>query len=138
MNREMILRVADAIEAAAKPDAKPSIGFNMESFVNEAASEFEPDQTGHQCGTTACIAGWAMHLSGDDLSRVEYLTSNGCIRRGAAILGLDFDDADDLFTVCDDSLSLEEITPSQAVSVLRHLAETGDVDWSIAERGVVA
>jgi len=137
MNREMILRVADAIEAAAKPEAKPEIGFNMGSFYSDDA--YEEDRTGHACGTTACIAGWAMSLEGVPLKSIEVMPFETAVRLGAEVLGIDdLEIAGELFSTSDPRLDLDRITPSQAVSVLRHLAGTGDVDWSIAERGVVA
>jgi len=60
MNRENILRVADAIEQHSIPD----LGFNMNQMLGEAAPH-NPDQTGRSCGTVACIAGWAAYLYAD-------------------------------------------------------------------------
>ena len=53
MNKENILKVADAIEQHSIPD----LGFNMSIWVG-IGSLYE-DKSGHKCGTVGCIAGWA-------------------------------------------------------------------------------
>jgi len=128
MNRENILAVADAIEAAARPEAKPEIGFNMARYF-----AFLPDQTGHGCRTTACIAGWAL-LVRDGATRATVLDAGTVQTEARDWLG--FSDEDDfaaqsLFGVGNGDEANGAITPAHAVAVLRHLAETGGVDWSV-------
>jgi len=126
MNREMILKVADAIEAAAKPEAKPTLGFNMGDWV----SNRHYDVSGHFCGTTACIAGWTLAVSGQELSAEDSAQYLGIRNEAEAILGLSCDKAEDLFVNYPD---FSDPTPSQAAAVLRHLAETGEVNWSLSK-----
>lgn len=128
MNRENILAVADAIEKHSIPD----LGFNMAAFY-DTADEIGPDMSGHRCGTTACIAGWAVAVRDGGLpplgsvneAIIDYVAS------AVSFLGLGPDKYGDiprdLMLITDPA-----ITPSQAVSVLRHLAETGEVDWNRA------
>lgn len=119
MNREMILKVADAIETAGAPEAQPALGFNMGDWISNQLI----DNSGHDCGTTACIAGWAVSVSGRDVANY-----NGEIRSDAEhILGLDYDTAEELFV---NYPIFSSPSPSQAAEVLRRLAETGVVDWS--------
>jgi hypothetical protein len=53
MRKDALLYVADAIEKHTVPD----LGFNMGAFMS--SDHLEVDLSGHDCGTTACIAGWA-------------------------------------------------------------------------------
>ena len=122
MNRENILAVADAIEKHSIPD----LGFNMAGFHAEGWE----DLSQHNCGTTACIGGYAtILLNGGG----EYRTiPDGKI---ADWLGVPIETAEALFYATGVDYGpqwFEKVTPSQAVSVLRHLAETGEVDWDRA------
>jgi len=140
MNRENILAVADAIEKHSIPD----LGFNMGWLISASdGRSYKADRSGKGCGTVACIAGHA------------YALQHGVMRlpaeqhhfdQQADWLGLSKSEARELFfagSVCeiqraadggwvDAKAELTTITPSQAVSVLRHLAETGEVDWDRA------
>ena len=111
MNVENILKVADAIEQHSIPD----LGFNM-SVWKEAASPWRRDMSGHNCRTVACIAGWTVALFPDD--------------DAADALGMDDDRADLLFYPRG-WINGSAFPSSRAVAVLRHLAATGEVDWSI-------
>ncbi len=54
MKAKNMLAVADAIEKATTAK-KVAVGFNMGDWKSTTAT----DQTGHNCGTTACIVGGA-------------------------------------------------------------------------------
>ena len=126
MNKENILKVADGIEKHSVPD----LGFNMRFFCIELAeiddgNEGVADHSGHDCGTVACIAGWsnAIRTGG----RPEEIDPD----EEAEWLGLSQGRADALFFP---HLPREEwaaISQDQAIRTLRHLAETGEVDWSV-------
>lgn len=129
MNVENILKVADAIEQHSIPD----LGFNMSGYI---ARRGVRDQSGHNCQTTACIAGYAAVLSGavkpDEVDADAH-------EPGAAFLGLAGEAADSLFFARNHpqyrsrgSRLWERITAPEAIAVLRHLAATGEVDWSIS------
>ena len=124
MNRENILKVADAIEKHSIPD----LGFNMTMWIDRHPFPGQ-DISGHNCGTTACIAGWAAAVSIGASEAENLNTVSVSVRRVARdYLGLSDDEALWLF----EGFSTGEEKPSQAVSVLRHLAETGKVDWERA------
>lgn len=119
MNKDNILKVADAIEQHSIPD----LGFNMDFFSSPRShgSAIKADHSGHDCGTVACIAGWAVQVG--DLPRT--------FAAARQYLGIDDDLGDDLFYGDSDDLVLADIAVPQAVAVLRYLAETGEVDWSV-------
>lgn len=127
MNRENILKVADAIAQ----HSIPNLGFNM-AWIYAEANLYNPDQSGTNCGTTACIAGWAYAV--EHGGRIPDLPEEVEIKAADAaskFMGLPPRKSDDLFYPFGHKERLA-IEPSQAVAVLRHLAETGEVDWSIA------
>jgi hypothetical protein len=77
------------------------------------------------CGTTACIAGYALFLF---TPNVPWGGMGGISTFAGEVLGLGPSDASDLFTpvshiTCSD--------PSKAARVLTHLIETGEVDWHV-------
>lgn len=117
-----LLALADAIEAAEL--AKEGIGFNMRWYYSTGNARVK-DQTGHRCGTVACIAGWASLL--DD----EHITDVGAIRRRAQdILELDDDEASCLFTgAFSDNCELQTITTKCVVAAIRDFANTGVITW---------
>jgi len=117
VNVENILKVADAIEKHSIPD----LGFNM-SYAFDAVGP-EDDRSGHSCGTVACIGGWTNVV----------LAKSGNLPIAAAQRRLELTDrqADALFYPLGYWRVDNDYTPSQAVAVLRHLAATGEVDWTI-------
>lgn len=135
MNKRTILKVAKAIETAAKrKEGLRGVGFNMDSYIADA-DEVRCDHV-DSCGTVSCIAGWTCLVAGglndaDSLREIEATQSVYAIpRRAAEILGIDFETRYDLFTP-HGAGPWASITPAHAVAVLRHLAETGVVDWSV-------
>lgn len=126
MNVENILAVADAIEAACAPEAKPEIGFNMSLFCGPAETAGREDRTGHHCGTVGCIVGWANFVA--HRPRATWKSED----HAAAFLGLEFAEADDLFFPSGFAIETwGEISAEHTVAVLRHLAATGEVNWTV-------
>lgn len=83
----------------------------------------------NDCGTAACICGWANVVFGeaetDDMDAARNL------------LGLDYEAGHDLFMPevwMSDDTHAWSATPADAAQVLTHLIETGEVDWSVARR----
>lgn len=112
MNNERILALADLIEQQPHTTPGAPSGFSMASYQ-------------HHCGTPACLAGWTVHTFCDGLDGLD----NGLIRALARDrLGLSDGVADDLF-IYTDGLPLDAITPPHAAFTLRHLADSGEVDW---------
>lgn len=95
-----------------------------------------------ECGTVACLAGWTVELNkslfGDWLERSDI--------KGAARLVLQLSqlEANRLFVPIEASIlrhpnhpgavlgDLNDVTTEQAVKVLDHLLETGEVDWRVS------
>ena len=112
MNVENILKVADAIEQHSIPD----LGFNMRRWRFRFRNGIN-DKSGHHCKTCACIGGWT-----------EALFPGVAAHKSLGLLSLK---VHALFYP-DAAPRAYDATPSQAAAVLRHLAATGEVDWSIA------
>jgi hypothetical protein len=122
MNKERILKLADIIEKQPHTTPQQPDGFTMSNWT-------------HDCGTPACICGWANHELNKETSSDIWL---GDDRVAAEWLGLDIDTAGSLFEPSRERDSnpwatdwWDEITPAHAAAVLRNLAETGKVDWSV-------
>ena len=123
MNKERLLDVADMIEN----DRLPHVVFDMNQWTKHRPS-INPE-----CGTAACIAGYALCAAyGNREAKKRFNSHIGWIaaqRKARRILGLSPYEATKLFSP---SRNLRAITREQAVKVLRHAAETGEIDWSIA------
>ncbi len=115
MNAERILKLADVIEAAphemyrSGSDDSLLCGFNMGKW---------------HCGSVGCIGGWAHQLFVQK-STADY--DGG--ERARIALGLTPSVASELFLPT--NTRLDDILPSQAAAVLRNLAATGKVNWSV-------
>jgi len=128
MNKERILALADLIEAQPHTDVDSKHGFNMNSIL-------------HLCGTPCCIAGWAVWEAQGRPERVDrYKYETGLEIPAAEYLEMPLDPqhycgpAMQLFYPVDDDINdrnYKDLQPVEAAKVLRHLAETGEVDWSI-------
>lgn len=132
MNKKRILKLADVIETEA---GQHGLGFNMDTYLNSV----DKDISGHNCGTVACIAGWTTFLfdprgrlrsparaSKDAIAANNSSTRTGDFHNTAGdILGLTEIEANELFLPS----AFDDPTPAQAAKVLRHLAETGEVEW---------
>lgn len=101
------ISATDAITSLKKP------GFNMAIWDAKDSEE-------SACGTVCCIGGWASRIF-----RSEHNDSDV-----GELFNLDDREANRLFYP---DLSWTAITVPQAVAVLRHLAKTGNVDWSVAK-----
>ena len=128
MNKAALLYVADAIEKHAIAD----LGFNMSDWVAKATSDY-PDLSGHACGTTACIAGFAVALlDRHGEPRAKPLTNKQLLARldtvgdlqelAAQTLGLSYDESGGLFGFQGSHSSMDHVTPAEAIAELRRLA----------------
>jgi hypothetical protein len=133
MNREVINAVADAI--ARSELTKSGFGFNMAAYWAESGLD---DHTGHGCGTVGCIAGWTAMMFDADGNRLPQRSAGECgpladaPTDAAQAMGLSPAAAAELFLAS--GVDLRSVTNCEAVAVLRHLAETGMVDWRVACR----
>lgn len=110
MNVERIRQLADIIEKQPHTTVDAPSGFHMEAVL-------------HECRTPCCIAGWANHTFGGRESATTY--------DAAKHLGISEDERERLFFARGTRLSFDAITPAHAAAVLRNLADTGTVDWSV-------
>lgn len=130
MNRPLIQKIIDVLEGRLVTNEK--LGFNMDSFVDG----YEAMEGGNgPCGTSACIAGWAVALGSEKVKVVRdlvVLNSAEPIEEEAVdLLSMPFHDAHRLFYP-DTGVLWGDITRKQAANVLKHLLKTGAVDWSVA------
>ncbi|MBN7759747.1 hypothetical protein JYP52_01245 [Nitratireductor aquibiodomus] len=123
--------------------AETETGFNM-MYYNRALdhSYMQVDtHVEHECGTVCCIAGWAaMYLQEGDQPLRETPAKRELHhlprRKAREILGLTEHQTRQLFEPMDHDdpapdLDWYSVTPKQAAKVLRHLAATSVVDWTI-------
>ena len=128
MNVENILKVADAIEQHSIPD----LGFNLAWWFSPEGRPSD-DRSGHGCGTTACIAGWAVAVRDGGVPH-DRPGSFDWLNEAGDFMGLPSPDVEEVYDPTRAALMLtldETVTPVRAAAVLRHLAATGEVDWSI-------
>ena len=121
MNKTNLLRVADAIE---KHEIEGLV-FNMNLWIRAMSP----------CGTAACIGGTAdvLRLGSILAARKRALVVDGEYETGAW-LGLDNVSADELFFSCPTTCTdFTDVTPQQAVNVLRYAAEHDVIDWDAAQ-----
>lgn len=129
MNKDRLRRVADAIENAEL--ASKGIGFNMFRYISRVRDGLSIDQTGRDCSTVACIAGWAAILNGP----TNILMGSGDLANQAqAWLELSDDEALILFVGAENVMPLISVSTAHAVAVLRHAADTGEISIDAWER----
>lgn len=118
MNKELLLRVADAIEHESE------LGFDMTHFRHNSYNlAYEYSEAG--CKTTACIAGHAVFIHSPALFRKS--TTN--IER-VALKVLD---------MCNDPRAEKlffhnRVSRKEAAEVIRHLVKTDEVEWNPLKR----
>lgn len=105
----------------------PPERFNMNYWAAYVENEDDVEnivEVLHNCGTVACIGGWTNAIFGDETESTY---------DAAKHLGLSDRTAHSLFYPWGISKSFDEITIDEAIQVLDHLIETGEVDWSIVQ-----
>lgn len=134
MNIANILKLAEVLE---REDTQKHFDLNNWAFNNYRFESFAlvpyNEETLHKCGTVACIAGWGKAV-------FEPTTQDSPYEVGIRALDLDALQANELFTPVSDEWDVEvpedcyvyDATARGAAKVLRHLAATGEVDWSKA------
>ncbi|TPL66573.1 hypothetical protein [Mesorhizobium sp. B2-4-1] len=119
--------------------SKHQRGFNMGSYMGRK-DPGESTNVGFQCNSTACIAGWACLVLGENgeiRSTPRSTREIGWYEEFAGdLLNLDAATRLALFEPMNSSMVADyvdwyKVTPRQAAKVLRHLAKTGEADWSL-------
>ena len=136
MNVKNVLKLADRIECLE----------NTTKFAKHGrpaqAGTFSMRNISHTCGLPACISGWAFHLAVEEFHATPPKDQHKCNLNGSGWLGFDeYKDREilkNLFVpryheahTWDKPGETGYISSKRAAAVLRHLAETGEVDWSI-------
>ena len=120
MDVQRILEFADLLD-----QLDPSV-FKMDAWLDDDVWLYGGPVT---CNTTACIAGHAVFMFGSKADYCNFMEKPSSAEGiGQRLLGLTESQANDLFQ---DYPAYGGIMPSQAARVLRHLAQTDEVDWKI-------
>ncbi len=122
MNKDRILELADRIE---KMPLLADVRRSNDSGIEVSAPEIfdmEHWRSRTDCGSIACVGGWATIMFGNPDKYYSDVASG-------ELLGLDWSDAQMLFYPTQSTWY--RIAPARAAAVLRNLAATGLVDWSI-------
>lgn len=111
------------IETLRNPPAESHMGFNMRDWFVPAHEG--PSHVDYECNSVACIAGWCAYIAKADLSEsdIPEVAMNW--------LEITVEQSCELFTpqAVED---YEAVTIEDAIRVIEHLRDTGEVDWSIA------
>lgn len=129
MNVERVRELATAIRTASLVER--DVGFNMSVF-NETIERADcADMTGHNCGTVACVAGWAALMWAEE----ELTEDDDYINFLSNTLDVSFEMAENIATpdVSDGTLDYSVITTDQAADMLERLADTGEVKWNLLQ-----
>ena len=149
MNKDLIQDIIDTIKATPEH-------FDMSSFIHADRSTSDLDAVNRlkigQCGTTACIAGWAVTIAGIPIVSKDD-TPFSFDEVAADLMGLDYQTQgrplffamgkeDTEVPHSPDTLhrrvvernargtwTMPDITPQEAVRVLEILRDEGVVDW---------
>lgn len=130
MNRENIQKVRDRI-ASLPPERFDMAGvFMRDGDLSGPGCDGAPATPGEfmeACGTAACIAGWTLAVLSP--------AGDACpsLKQARGLLGLGLATSHSLFIP--DDFCTRRYTPDEAVRVLDHLLETGEVDWERAKAG---
>ena len=141
MNTKRILAVADAIERTnhsfhmskwlqSDTGASHMLGIAATHGIDALVADAE------RCHTSACLAGWAVLLYGDDRPGLPFKTT---YEYGRELLDLTDQQARKLFQPTpfnrpgerEISCHYNDVTPAYAARVLRQFAHTGEVNWMI-------
>ncbi|MEL6411697.1 MAG: hypothetical protein AAFQ38_14970 [Pseudomonadota bacterium] len=119
MNKERILEAADKF--AELPDENPEngLGFDMRSYLDV----FQQGDLKHGCGAVCCITGWVQFWDGN---RFDWTSRNL-----AEHWGISHEDAWRIAHP-NPERCYKDARPRHAEALLRHFAETGEVDWPLA------
>lgn len=125
MNVDNIRRLAARLR---EPDAAAHFDLSDWISVQDDGIDMTLGQAINNCGTVACIAGWACVLANPELSVSDADEPAGFNIMDTArdFLGLDPFEAHSLFVPTG---HVYAATAAQAADVLDHLAETGEVVW---------
>lgn len=106
--------------------------FNMGEWIlpGSGANEKTPlSALATHCGTVACIAGWAAIIAQPETAWLEVWER----KVAKDFLDLTDEQAAELFVPRSSLVRYDGVTPLMAAAVVDYLADTGEVDWSVAQ-----
>ena len=111
--------------------------YQLADFIEQHTElEFNQSQDNNpMCGSPGCIAGFAQAMENTNKSwwrymdLMDFLDLNETIAQCIYEAGYCSTDNNGEFEIIYNTRALSDITREQAVRTLRHLAETGDVNW---------
>ena len=105
------------------------VGFAMSDWINVYASE-----KGHECGTTACIAGFA-YMLGEGKGMNSEVAKFGKFadynKHLGKFIGVD-GSPEGIFLIRSITMYRPSVRPRHVVSLLERFLETGKIDWDLA------
>lgn len=117
--RDRVIQLRDFLETL------PPEKFTMRRYFTGPGGVTIVPSSFNECGTAACIAGWAILQFGDDDRKSHRSVAGG-------LLGLSDEQAIALFDPEGNDgteAALNHFTRARAVAVLDHYLETGKIDW---------
>lgn len=130
MNKRRIMTLIGAVlngtvakNAALHPAVKKGlhVGFNLSPYVSSTYPDI-PDQSGHGCGTVACLAGHAALRWADDDGSPDFFHE---------LLDIPPKDALALMNAVGSKRIPAKITAKRAAAVLYYYMQTGVVNWNL-------
>lgn len=122
MNVDNVRKLIEHLEGEAKI---PGVidRFDLGVYVGDSWA------SGTHCETVGCIAGHAIALLDPD----QFNNDGDCgvFSEAMGLLGLTCKDAVALFEPDSGRVHYDRVTAQVAAKVLRHLLDTGEVDWSV-------
>ncbi len=126
MNKERILALAKDFEKGTLPEFEGKCPhFDMADWFYVPGTCVEPNI----CGTTMCLAGAAVLKFQSEVITLENWEVVDYFERAQVLLDLTAPEAVQLFTP--GNIYSHTRDTSYAAKVLRHLAETGEVNWHL-------
>ena len=120
------------IKAKDCGDAIDEDGGPEEAYGRVEIAKIELNDKIDYCGSSGCIAGWAILILGDGPPGIRQVSEYA-----QELLGLEDREASQLFTPGTDQIHREmqykDITAGMSADVLTNLAATGNVDWRIVD-----
>jgi hypothetical protein len=140
VHKRRLLKLAQALESPAAERHFDMANWFEHTGLHSLPGNMPVGKAIQDCGTVACIAGWAVAVHEPKLKLCD-APVGAVFERAKKLLGLDELVAKYLFLpasaphVDENFLNVYGANPKQAARVVRHLVETGEVDWRVAFSG---
>jgi hypothetical protein len=116
-----LMRLRDHMLWLQDLKSKPKVGFNMATYCTSN----KPDMSPHYCGTTACLAGHAVFLSGIPLDSPDDISNTNYFSLARDWLGINQNEAQYLFSGTFARVPMAQVTLDKAIEELNYMIERG-------------